>query len=65
MGLVERREQVEGAGEHSGGWDTVGDSTRARLSSSKIGRHFHMYILQMYTDTGRSLSQAGSNQYCN
>lgn len=49
----------------AGGRDTVGHSTRARLSSSKIGRHFHMYILRMYIDTGRSRSHAGSNQYCN
>lgn len=30
-----------------------GNGTRARLNSSKIERHFHMYILQMYIDTIR------------
>lgn len=40
------------AGNEGSGRDLVGNSPRARLNA-KIGRHFHMYILQMYIDTLR------------
>lgn len=40
------------AGNEGSGRDLVGHSPRARLNA-KVGRHFHMYILQMYIDTLR------------
>lgn len=40
------------SGNEGSGRDLVGNSPRARLTA-KLGRHFHMYILEMYIDTLR------------
>lgn len=56
-GVEGRRGWREGGGR--------GNSKEQGYNSSKIERHFHMYILQMYIDTIRQQSQAGSHQYCN